>query len=234
MVGDVLLPQPDLATESSFAVAGPARSTRRSASRRVSARGAGGKGGAGGASRSRRPPRARRAAPAPRRPAPRPRRGRRRVRASRRAAATARGPRPWSRHHCACDARSASSSVRPSVSASRRAPASRAGPAVRREPRAGALERGARPPRRRAASAGSRTAGEVALRPRAASASRDALAGERAQHVEREHVRRALPDRQHLRVAEQPREPGVLDVARRRRTHSSASRRDRDRLLRRS
>ena len=37
---------------------------------------------------------------------------------------------------------------------------------------------------------------------------------EHAQHVERQHVRRPFPDRQHLRIAQQRRDAGVLDVAR--------------------
>ncbi len=40
-----------------------------------------------------------------------------------------------------------------------------------------------------------------------------AVSGDGAERVEREHVGRALPDREHLRVAEEQRQPGVLDVA---------------------
>ena len=36
---------------------------------------------------------------------------------------------------------------------------------------------------------------------------------EHAQHIERQHVGRAFPDRVHLRVAQQLRDAGVLDVA---------------------
>ena len=87
-----------------------------------------------------------------------------------------------------------------------------------RAPRARERRRPAAPPPR--AAAPTRCAGTPTRGP---SAPRGPSAGRCAQRVERQHVGRALPDRQHLRVAQQPRQAGVLDVARRRRSSRSTS-----------
>ena len=106
--------------------------------------------------------------------------------------------------------------ARPSVSAKRRAPASTRRKPPRASPPRPTPARAPSPPapprglRRLARRARARTRRlDLALdrrqRPRLP---------ERAQQVEREHVRRPLPDRQHLRVAQDARQPRVLDVAR--------------------
>ena len=111
--------------------------------------------------------------------------------------------------------------LRPSVSANRRAPASRRSACgiASCDPRGRVAQRGAR---------GLDGLGEPGIG-RAAQQRLDlggdrlerAALAERAQRVERQHVRRALPDRQHLRVGEDARQARCPRRSRRRRTPRS-------------
>ena len=103
----------------------------------------------------------------------------------------------------------------PSVSANRRAPASTAGCPLCSAPSSHARACAT------AASAVSAAFAHVAVVRRLGQALHLALdrpeaarLAERAEEVERQDVRRPLPDGQHLRVAQDPRQPRVLHVAR--------------------